>query len=108
MIGWPGVLANAAWILGLALILAAFSLARYRAREEGGGLRHALGMASLQRVLNGSLALFCVGLLATSHALWEQVAWGLLAAVFWVRALMAGQRRRRPTETDAGAVDKEK
>jgi hypothetical protein len=100
MIDWPGLLASSAWIVGLALLLAAFSLAYYRAREEGSGLRHALRAPGLRRVLNAGLTLFCMGLLAASHALWEQVAWGLLATFFWVRALTVGQRRRRATETD--------
>jgi hypothetical protein len=100
MIDWPGLVANSAWIVGLALLLAAFSLAYYRAGEEGVSLRHALGDLGVQRVVNAGLALFCVGLLATSHAWWEQVAWGLLALFFWVRALMAAQRRRTATETD--------
>jgi len=108
MIGWLELFGSSAWILGLALILAACGMACYRAREQGSGLSHALGMSDLEQVFSAGLTLFCVGLLAASHALWEQVAWGLLAGGFWVRALMFGQRRRRTTETDTRAEARER
>ena len=108
MIDWPRLIGDSVWIFSLALMLAAYGLAYYRAREEGAGLRHILHMPGLQRVFNAGLTLFCVGMLATSHALWEQVAWGLLAVVFWVWALTAGQRRRSAKETDTGAEGSQK
>ena len=108
MYDWVSVFANLLWVVGLAIALAAFSLASYRARTEETRLRGLLGAPAFQQGFAAALTLFCVGLLATSHALWEQAAWGVLAVVFWIRTLVAGRRRRRAIKTDTRAESTER
>jgi hypothetical protein len=78
-----GVVANSLWILGLAVLLAAFSWARWVASTEGNRLRVVLKQPRTRQTLNLGLFLFCAGLAATSRAWWERILWGLLAAA-WV------------------------
>ncbi len=84
------VAANALWVLGLALILAALSWANGISAREQASIRGALGRSGVQRALNGELVLLCAGLAATGRTWWEQVLWGALAAWFIVLTIWGG------------------
>ncbi|MBC7226453.1 MAG: hypothetical protein H5T61_04390 [Thermoflexales bacterium] len=86
MIDLGSVAANALWVLGLALILAALSWANWRTHREPIRFREALRQPVSQRALNTGLALFAVGLAMTEHRLWAQVLWGLLAVLALLQA----------------------
>jgi hypothetical protein len=64
--GWA-LFCNGLWVVGLAVSLAALSLATYRACSEGGGAFRAwcsvLALPSYRRVLVGAAALVMVGVL---------------------------------------------
>ena len=92
MIDFRSVAANALWILGLALILAALSWARWVAARENVRFRVALRYPGVARALDGGLMLFCAGLAATARTGWEQVLWGVLAAVWALLAIGLGRR----------------
>ena len=89
MIDWYGLFYNALWILGLAVVLAALAMASFHTRVQGVRLRQVLGASSFLLPFGAGMCLFCLGVLFSSHNLWEKVLWGLLAVlfagqVFWV------------------------
>ena len=87
MIDVWAVLANSLWILGAAVLLATISWAYWVANTQGDRLRTVMSLPRIQQALHGGFFLFCAGLAATSRAWWERLLWGLLAAVWMVRAL---------------------
>lgn len=84
--------ANALWILGLAVLLAVLSWARWEAQRERVRLRHALARPPIQLGLDLGLLLFCVGLAATGRTWWERVLWSLLAVGWTVHAWLTGRK----------------
>jgi hypothetical protein len=96
MIDLWGVLANVLWIVGLAVVLAAFSLVRYRALREGRRLRLALGQRAFRLALAAGMLLFSLGLLATDGRLWARLLWGALAGLWVWQGWVA---RRQTTAT---------
>jgi len=78
MIDFLSLAANALWILGLALILAALSWAYWIAAQENVRFRVA-------RALDGGLA-------ATARTGWEHVLWGVLAGVWALLAIGLARR----------------
>jgi O-antigen/teichoic acid export membrane protein len=95
-----GVLANSLWILGLAVLLAVLSWARWVASMEGNRLRVVLKRPHTQQALDVGLFLFCAGLAATGRTWWERVLWGLLSAAWVVQVWLAraSARRRNPSK----------
>ena len=96
MIDFRSVAANALWILGLALILAALSWVYWVAARENVRFRVALNRPGVARGLDIGLMLFCAGLAATARTGWERALWGVLAVVFLVTALMSSKLNGRP------------
>ncbi len=94
MIDIWGVIANSLWILGLAVLLAVLSWARWIAHTEQSRLRIVLKQPSIQIALDVGLSLFCMGLAATGRTWWERVLWGLLAAAWVVQTWSAGRGKR--------------
>jgi hypothetical protein len=94
------VIANSLWILGLAVLLAVLSWARWVAHTEQSRLRAVLKQPSIQTALDLGLFLFCAGLAATGRTWWERALWGLLAAAWVVQAWLAwaNARKRKPSE----------
>lgn len=83
------VVHNLLWIVGLALSLAALSMAYYQSGIGQVRLRHQLAELSFQLPFSIGMVLFCAGLLFSSHTSWEKIIWGLLGALF------AGQTLRQ-------------
>jgi len=92
MMDFRSVVANTLWILGLALILAALSWARWVAARENVRFRVALSRPGVARALDGGLMLFCAGLAATARTGWEQVLWGVMAGVWALLAIGLARR----------------
>ena len=90
MIDIASVAANALWVLGLALLLAALSWARWLAQRDDARLRQVLRRSGLRRTIDLALLLFCAGLAATSRRWWERALWGLLAAAWALQAVLPG------------------
>jgi hypothetical protein len=103
-----GVTANSLWILGLAVLLAALSWARWIASTERSRLRVVLKRPPVQIALDVGLFLFCAGLAATGRAWWERVLWGLLAAAWvfqaWSAQAQARKRRRSNADKDSNTA----
>jgi len=87
------VLTNALWVVGLAVLLAAFSYHYDEARRAERPLKRQLQGRSFARAAWIGVALIGAGLAATSQVVWEAGIWILftLYAVFsTVRAWRAG------------------
>ena len=81
MTSWSGLFGNALWICGLAVCLAAVSMAHYRARAGADRLRDRLREPRSRLAIAVGLILFCAGILLTSDTVWEKGIWGVGAAL---------------------------
>lgn len=79
MINWQSVIFNSFWILGLALLLAAFSYHYWDATQHGRSLRTQLSQANFLRFFWLAIFLVSIGLIGTSQQVWEMAVWGGLA-----------------------------
>jgi F0F1-type ATP synthase membrane subunit c/vacuolar-type H+-ATPase subunit K len=93
MVSWPGLVGNALWICGLAVCLAALSMAYYQARAGQERLGSRLRRPELQSALAVGMSLFCLGLLLSSGNWWEKGIWGFGAAFLVVWAVRVWRRR---------------
>jgi hypothetical protein len=82
MIDWFNLVANALWILALALLLALVSHAGWQASLNHEKLRTQLGRPVYQRFFDLVGVLFCLGMAGTSRLGWEIGLWGVLAVLF--------------------------
>ena len=96
LIDWRLVGFSALWILGLSLILVAFSAADYEASQEPSHARtrDVLRTPRYQAALQAGMLLVCLGLLGSAHTWWEGVLWLGLALAFGFQAWRAWRRRR--------------
>jgi hypothetical protein len=84
MIDWFDVLANALWILGLAVLLTAFSLAHWLASRSQETLRQTLMEPRFRLAIAAALVLFALGPLLGVEPWWHKIAWaGVLALAAW-------------------------
>ena len=86
LIDWRLFGFSALWILGLSLVLAAFSFADYQAAQTQAKVWAKLKEPRYQLILNSGLALFCVGLLGNASVWWKSLLWLILAGVFLFQA----------------------
>jgi len=91
---WLSVITNLFWILGLAILLAAWSYAYYEAHSSEQSLRELLTISRYSAVITIGLALFCIGLAATDNRLWAQILWIILGIVIVANHVY---RRRNPS-----------
>jgi hypothetical protein len=71
MINWWSVITNSFWIVGLALLLAAFSYSYWVAGQEGTTLRRQLERPAFLRLFTVALVLVGIGLAGTSQSVLE-------------------------------------
>ncbi len=93
LIDWPHLAANALWILGLGLALAAFSFAGYQANTARQKLGAVLKETRYDRTLNLAGILFCTGLAAASSRLYEIIPALLLAALFLANLVISARKK---------------
>jgi hypothetical protein len=98
MMNW-GALLHIPWVLGLAVILAALSWARYQAGRDRLSmpagihlLRKRLDGPGFQLPLSLGLALVSASLLLTAHVLWERGVWSI-SLLFWLVSLVQRVRQ---------------
>ncbi len=94
MIDWLNLGANALWIIGLALGLAVFSYASWQASVNKEKLREAINQPGVQVGLHAAGILFCLGLAASSGALWEKAAWLVLGLLFLIQMIWTGRNKQ--------------
>lgn len=98
MINWLSVLSNSAWILGLAVILAAMSYAYWESTQAGRSFRESLGSPAFMMPLYGGLMLIGLGLLGTGGSALEYLLAALLvagSAVAFVRSYQSRTEGKR-------------
>lgn len=88
MIDWFNLMANALWILGLAIALAVISHASWQAALHHEKLRLWLARPGYQMYIDLAAVLFCLGMAATSPRVWEIVLWCGLAVLFIAQAVV--------------------
>jgi Zn-dependent membrane protease YugP len=85
---------HALWIIGLALLLAAFSHAQWAAGLHRRSLRKTLWRPRCRLAMAFGLILFALGLMLTATAWWLRVAWvGIILLSLWEG--VAAWRERR-------------
>ncbi len=77
MIDWTTLLVNGLWILGAAILLAAFSYHYWQAQAEGAPVRVQLERPSFSRPFWLGFVLISLGLMGASNRWWETAVWGL-------------------------------
>lgn len=95
MIDWWSLFHNGLWVGGLAVALAALSVAYYSSRREGVSLRRKLGQSGFLLPFNLGLALFCLGLFMAGESWWERLVWAGLAVLFAAQVIWAYWERRQ-------------
>ena len=95
MIDWNNLAANSLWIMGCAVALASLSYAIWMASMRQKFLRTILVGYQYQIVLNLSGVLLCLGLAATSDALWEILIWLLLGFMFAAQLVITILKNRK-------------
>ena len=91
LIDWRMVFFSGLWISGVAVILTAFGFADYHASISSRRLREVVGRPGTRVAIHAGMMLFCLGLLGSSHSVWEGAAWGLLATGFLAYAAGAAR-----------------
>ncbi len=92
-VDWLGLVTNAVWLIGLAVGLATFSYADWKAHASGRRLREALNERRVSAALWSGGTLFCVGLALAGGQWWERLAWGVLALGAAAQSWQAGRER---------------
>lgn len=98
------VVKNGLWILGLALLLATWSYARYAAYEAQVKTRDKLNERKYALALDAGLFLFVVGMGVTETRAWAKILWALLGVAIVVHGYLQVKESRSP---EAGAGDVE-
>lgn len=100
MIDIIGVVTNALWIAGLAIVLAAFSRASFVAAQTRTRLRSQLDHPAFALPFSLGFVLFCLGVaFSSTRGWWESVLWLGLATAFAVQAWLADRQRRGRSST---------
>jgi hypothetical protein len=97
----------ALWILGLAIVLATWSYARWWAIKHGVRIRHTLKMPAFAVPFCAGLALLCLGLALSGHRWWETGAWAFLALVSAAQGTYTWVTRSRTAQTGATSGSQE-
>ena len=99
MINIWDVFFNALWVLGLAVLLAVWSYARYTASVHGVRIRDKLNVLKYALVLNCGLLLFLIGMALTEDRWFAKILWILLGiAVLVESGMRIKQKNTEKTE----------
>jgi hypothetical protein len=80
------IVKNSFWIVGLALLLATWSYARYAAHQAEVKTRDKLNELRYSLMMNLGTLLFVVGMVLTETRVWAQILWGVMGIVIFVQA----------------------
>ncbi len=88
------VVRNGLWILGLSVLLATWSWARYAAYQAHVRTRHKLNELKYALALDAGLLLFVGGMAATEGRWWARLLWIALGVVVIVHAVASVQQSK--------------
>ncbi len=95
MLNWYGILTNALWIIGAAILLASLSWSLYAASQPQKRWRSQLAAPGFTLVSSLGFMLIALGLaFQRGSALWQAAIWLALAAAFALSAWLADRERR--------------
>lgn len=104
MIDWYFVFTNSLWILGLSVVLAAFSYHHWLAGETGHRLREQFRQPGWILPFSAGMCLVGLGLgLSQSARWWERIAWLMIAGVFLWDGIAKGYLRRPSNRRPGGS-----
>ena len=86
MIDIQSIILNGLWILGLSVILATWSYARYTAHRDRIKTRAKLNELKYALILDGGLVLFIAGMAGTENRWWARVLWFVIGIGVLVEA----------------------
>lgn len=81
MINWQSLIFNSFWVIGLSIMLAAFSYHYWLAGQENRQLRVQLNTRGFLRPIWLGLIFIGIGLIGTSQHTWEIAIWGVLTVI---------------------------
>ena len=84
-IDWLNVFFNAIWIVGLSIILAAFSINDWLAHVNGENLRQRLNEPSFQTPLTAGLMMVSASLALLADVWWQRALWWAFVVLFAVQ-----------------------
>jgi len=82
MIDWLNIFFNLFWIVGLAIIVAAFSYSDWQATGQRLKLRQLLKRPSFQLPLSLGLTLISLSLALLTPVWWERLIWLIFVSIF--------------------------
>lgn len=95
LIDWPAVFRNALWILGLSIVLAAWSYVSWLAARRRVRAWRAVDWPVFIVPLSGGLMLFAVSMAWGATRVWERLLWIALALAFLVQMAQSWRETRR-------------
>ena len=95
LIDWPSIIYNALWILGLSIVLAAWSYASWLAARRGVRVWRATGWPAFEVPAAAGLMLFAVSLAWSATRTWERLLWIVLALAFLAQFVLGWREARR-------------
>ena len=95
LIDWPSLVRNALWLLGLSIVLAAWSNLSWLAARRSARVWRAIGWPVFEVPASGGLALLAISLAWGATRTWERILWMILAAAFLAQMILGWQRARR-------------
>lgn len=110
-IDWAALARNALWIVGLSVVMAAWSYTSWLAARRGVRWRRALGWPGFEAAAAIGFALFSAGLAWSASRSWERLLWIVLALLFlgqiaagWRTAARQGWLGERDSAERPGAA----
>jgi len=104
LIDWPAVVRNALWIVGLSIVLAAWSYLSWLAARRGVRVWRAIDWPMFAAPASAGLALFAASLAWGATRAWERILWIFLAAAFLAQMVQALRQARRQGWSPAPAA----
>jgi hypothetical protein len=95
LIDWPSLVRNALWILGLSIVLAAWSYASWLAARLRVRAWRAIEWPILVVPVSGGLMLFAASMAWGAARIWERVLWIALALAFLAQMTQGWREARR-------------
>jgi hypothetical protein len=92
VINWYSLLFNTFWVVGLAILLAAFSYQYWEARQTQTRLRVQFSQPSFLLFFWLSFGFVSIGLAGTATRIWEILIWGVFAVIgffFMTKAIVS-------------------